>query len=536
MTKHFLLLVFCFAFLCPEPTHAQSWDLPTGMVPSSTTAAILAKPAEILEAPGMEMAPREVLTLMGQKEFGIDPCQIQTAMLLVDTFSDMRNPPGFGLVLTFESPQKLGGNLQRSLTRDTLNGKTIYRGDSDMQAPVIMQYDNNTLIVGMEPFLKKMLSAQDANGEIVKLVADWDSDSQLSAFMVMEPVRGIIQQNLPPQNQVPPPFSQFLDLPSLIKSVVLETSFSEQQMGSLKITAVSQDAAEKIKTMADGAIQMGRQILVGQMAQQMGSLDPDMQRAFQTYLQRVGGSIADSIRPTQTGNTVLFEAQGGQNQLVNIGTMGTLVALLLPAVQQAREAARRASSMNNLKQIGLAFHNFSEVSKRFPSDIRDKDGQPLLSWRVAILPYIEQDALYRQFHLDEPWDSDHNRQLLSKMPAVYAVNNASDDQKTVYMGFHGNDTVFGENPGHWRNITDGTSNTILAVEANLDEAVNWTQPKGIPFNPDDPVTAVGRLRPGGFNALLLDGSVRFLPNSLSQEMLNNLIQKSDGNIVTFPDD
>ena len=85
---------------------------------------------------------------------------------------------------------------------------------------------------------------------------------------------------------------------------------------------------------------------------------------------------------------------------------GILVALLLPAVQASREAARRAQCANNLKQIGLAFHNYHDAHKTFPpAYIPDKDGKPMHSWRVLILPYLEQQALYKRYNFDEPWDS-----------------------------------------------------------------------------------------------------------------------------------
>src|SRR5208337_936304 len=96
-----------------------------------------------------------------------------------------------------------------------------------------------------------------------------------------------------------------------------------------------------------------------------------------------------------------------------------LIALLLPAVQSAREAARRAQCVNNIKQIMLAMHNYISANNAFPRDITDKNGKPLLSWRVAILPYVEQGVLFDKFKLDEPWDSPHNQELLKYMPLVY---------------------------------------------------------------------------------------------------------------------
>ena len=85
------------------------------------------------------------------------------------------------------------------------------------------------------------------------------------------------------------------------------------------------------------------------------------------------------------------------------------------------DAARRAQSMNNLKQFALAMHNYHDTNGKFPAASSfDKDGKPLLSWRVHVLPYLEQAELYKQFHLDEPWDSEHNKKLIEKMPNVLA--------------------------------------------------------------------------------------------------------------------
>ena len=136
-----------------------------------------------------------------------------------------------------------------------------------------------------------------------------------------------------------------------------------------------------------------------------------------------------------------------------------LIALLLPAVQAAREAARRAQCVNNLKQIGLAMHNYLSAENFFPpAAITDAKGRPLLSWRVAILPYIEQGSLYSQFHLDEPWDSDHNLALVSRMPRTYACpsNPQLGTGKTSYQVVVGKKTIFGADnrPTRISDITD----------------------------------------------------------------------------------
>lgn len=77
-------------------------------------------------------------------------------------------------------------------------------------------------------------------------------------------------------------------------------------------------------------------------------------------------------------------------------------------------------AVNKLKQFGLACQNYHDTNDALPGNIADKDGKPLLSWRIAILPFIEQQALYEQFKRDEPWDSEHNKKLIEKMPKLYA--------------------------------------------------------------------------------------------------------------------
>ena len=120
------------------------------------------------------------------------------------------------------------------------------------------------------------------------------------------------------------------------------------------------------------------------------------------------------------------------------------LAALLPAIRNAQVALDRARSTNNLKQIGLAFHNFHETNNHFPADIRSKDGKPLLSWRVAILPFLGQGELFNEFRQDEPWDSPHNKALIAQMPAVFAIAGETAPQPghTFYRGFSGAGAMF----------------------------------------------------------------------------------------------
>jgi prepilin-type processing-associated H-X9-DG protein len=213
---------------------------------------------------------------------------------------------------------------------------------------------------------------------------------------------------------------------------------------------------------------------------------------------------------------------------------GVMVGLLLPAVQSAREAARRAQCVNNLKQIGLACHNYQQAHEAYPGNIVGKDGQPLLSWRVAILPYIEQEDLYNEFKLDEPWDSPHNKPLLDRMPATFAcpTEPRPDPTLTHYLGFDGPGGMF-ENGAKiaLASVTDGTSLTIMTVESRT--GVPWTKPEDIRPTPDAPpsLQGAGSKHPGGFNAAFVDGSVRFLKTSIDPKVFRALSTRNGGEVI-----
>jgi prepilin-type processing-associated H-X9-DG protein len=200
----------------------------------------------------------------------------------------------------------------------------------------------------------------------------------------------------------------------------------------------------------------------------------------------------------------------------------------LPAVAAARQAARRAQSLNNLKQLALAMMNYLDANRHFPPAVLyGPDGKTPYSWRVALLPWLDQKALYDQYHFDEPWDGPNNRKLLEKMPAVFRCpTEPAESKNACYFALVGPGTIFdgqkGTTPGE---IVDGMSNTLLLVEAKRD--IPWTKPEDIAYDPDKPLPELGGFFEGGFNAAFADGSVYFPSATDSEKVLRALITKAD---------
>src|SRR5262249_20216865 len=153
-----------------------------------------------------------------------------------------------------------------------------------------------------------------------------------------------------------------------------------------------------------------------------------------------------------------------------------------------------------------------------PRAIFDDQGKPLLSWRVQILPFLDQEELYQQFRLDEPWDSEHNKPLIDKMPNVFSDPRFDlPPGKTVYQAVVGPGTAFDGRQGlKPAQIIDGTSNTIGVVEVGPEHAVPWTKPVDWEFDQDHPLNGLANPSPGGaYGVVLLDGRVLHFDASIS---------------------
>jgi hypothetical protein len=203
-----------------------------------------------------------------------------------------------------------------------------------------------------------------------------------------------------------------------------------------------------------------------------------------------------------------------------------VAGVFLVVAWKREESAHRATS-NRLKEIGLATHNMNDEKHHVPANLPGPDGKPGLSWRVALLPFIEQESLYKKFHLNEAWDSPHNLTLLKHMPETYSLpgrEKQAAEGLTYYQGFAGPGAVFDpRRPLHTclQHFPDGVGETILVVEAA--DPVPWTKPVDLTDDPDGPLPRLGGRFHGGFYLLTCDGAVRFVTPKTSEKTLRAAI-------------
>jgi hypothetical protein len=205
---------------------------------------------------------------------------------------------------------------------------------------------------------------------------------------------------------------------------------------------------------------------------------------------------------------------------------------------------RLKDATSNLKAVGIAMcllqYGLSDDRRYLPVANFDKQNKPLLSWRVHLLRHIPEEGvkLYQEFHLDEPWDSDHNKKLIAKMPDIYRPANPklAAEGKTTFLAPVHKDAMFtGAKQGvRGQDVTDEPRQTILLVDVDDDAAVIWTKPDDLLLDPKDPHKNLGARYDGNFQLLFLDGSVRTVDKKIDRAKLWALFTRAGGEKVTVP--
>jgi Protein of unknown function (DUF1559) len=364
------------------------------------------------------------------------------------------------------------------------------------------------------------------------------------------------------------------------QSYVLAIDTSERVTVDLVAAVASEKDAKPVADTIQALLTLGKNAVQGlrhDSRNQAVAASEAVELAFQA-----ADSLLDKAVIRSAGRFVQVRANSSLD-------LSEVINLVAPAVSAAQSASRRQRSINNLKQIVLAIHNYASNNNHLPTPVLLKEGPRKsfpYSWRVAILPYLEQDELYKQYNFEEPWDGPNNRRLLDKMPAVFSYpgpdGSPSSQTHSAYFVFDGEQAALspvgaghqagmsammgtvepsavpspaaagrpgaaaGIAPGAnarparsgdkaptaptFESFTDGTSNTIMVVEAKRD--IPWTKPEDIPFDPKASVPDLGGFNANLFNAAFADGSVRTISNTINRNVLKYLITRGGGEVIS----
>lgn len=374
--------------------------------------------------------------------------------------------------------------------------------------------NDSTLIGGQLDFVKSMIKAKDQGGTgsglLKRLSGAGNRHIVLAVDAVpVEPTVKLLSAELPG------PLALFSAYITGAKELLLTADLDDAEMVRLDLEFKSPQLAMGLFGVVDAQFQQAKE----QAPQWRSMIEADP--AGKGFLPTFDQLVAEA-KLVNSENTISVT-------IPRLKDLEKIPELLKPAVDQAKKATEQVNRRNNLKMIGLAFHNYESAMRAFPA-ANGPGAEPLphpgLSWRVYLLPYLDESGLYQEFKLDEPWDSDHNKALIARMPKVFGTN---PEGKTSIHIFAGKGAPFQDNVGlKISDITDGTSNTILAIEAGEDVADIWTKPGGLAFDADMPLKSIGNVKE--FNILMMDGSVRLLRN-INAELFGRLIQHQDGGTI-----
>lgn len=517
----------------PEAQAKVDWSY----VPPNVAAVGIVRPAALLSR--NEMQPLAELIDLIDEEIGLrealglsirDLAEVQYAMPRFPTpkATDALAPI---LVLRAKQPhdwKEFADSLRGDHMAANFLGRTYYKASDSRNAFSYYSPDDRTIVLASEPQLQRVLALSKTSPAGPEWAADWPA-GEAAAMIDL----ALFNSTVGPVLKQAPPTLAAVNSFSPLWEKTERSFFSVKLSQGLRLEALAQcgseERAEEVNRTLEAALTLARNSL-NRIADQLVA-SPNLQEAAGAMLalSDLGVALIKQAEVKVADSEVRLQCQ------VAVDVADTAVALLTPAVIAARSAARRSQSMNNLKYLIAAMQKYAEVHKHFPAAvIIGPDGKTSHSWRVELLPYLGEEPLYKQYKMDEPWDSENNKRVLEQMPSVFRHPAADpNDKDASYFAVTGEPTIFpGEKASRFAEIRDGTSNTIALVEAQ--RPIPWTKPEDIPYDPAKPLPKLGGYEPETFNAAFADGSVRSISQGIDAALLRAWFTRAGQEVVELP--
>jgi beta-lactamase regulating signal transducer with metallopeptidase domain len=499
-------------------------------VPRDAMIVVRVRPHDLLSRPTLAPVKKMLQEQKGlQEALGISPEQIDQVTL---SFTDVVQQPlrsvepvaaVVRLVAGADPVAMIKALLPNAMEQEFAGQK--YLKASAYDSRVGFQADARTIVVSSrEEYLRRIIVAGKAGAAKAGWAGGWREAPAVDVVAFVDAARirpALDQQAGVPGNPMPAIAPLWRDS----TSVLLAVDFAKQLKLSIELSAADEAASSRIAETLKAVATLAKNGL--SQARSQASQAGDSHAAMLLRSLDLADDLVDSVNIARTGTKVRATAS------LDGDTTGTALALFVPAIEAARGAAKQATSMNNLKQLALAMHNYAEANGSFPPAVLlGPDGKTPYSWRVALLPYLEAAPLFEQYRKDEPWDGPNNKQLISRMPAVFRDADAADSTSSSYFVLTGPATIFSGKEGtKFFEILDGTSNTLLIVEAKRD--IPWTKPEDIPHDAAKPFPKLGGHERLQFLAATADGAVRAFGDNLKDEILHTLATKAGGEIIDW---
>ncbi|MEC7566728.1 MAG: DUF1559 domain-containing protein [Planctomycetota bacterium] len=440
-------------------------------------------------------------------------------------------PPAFqyGAAINFASKsvfdQVTSKLLSLGFVPSTMDGQPVFRFPFP-NGPVLHVKNETTLLLGSEPELKQMIAGSGGNNPLAESLTNVSGDHALAIVTHSESLLNAIPEMELQQAMVGNPYlAPIMEFMKKVQSTAIAVNPDADIPVYIELLASDKETTTDVFMQVNLFASLGKSLLPNQVKQFEANPNTDPV-ALETL--RVANDLVQNILVEQHDNQITVSVS------IDKALRTRVLDLAKNSIGNARQSARIIAASNHMKQIGLGLLQYHEDFGEFPvgesQAIQYAEGKPLLSWRVHILPYIEAQALYDEFHLDEPWDSEHNITLLERMPSSYSHPDHPElTTTTLFRAPVAEGSVLTSNKKQtFSTIRDGSSQTILVLSVGVEKATPWTKPDGIEVDFDNMAKSLGVTDDGRISVMYGDMSVTPMDISTSSETWRNLIHSANG--------